>query len=74
MATSAADKAARDARLDQLVSLTQQWSQKTQKMYNDRVDSLKRILQGRNAGQLLDAQQKAVSALTVTEISNFLSG
>ena len=64
----------RDQRLDQLVQLTQQWSQRRQKELNDRVASLTRMLQGRGLGQLIDAQQQAVTALAVTEIDNFLAG
>jgi hypothetical protein len=64
----------RDKRLDQLVALTQQWSAQRQKELNDRVASLTRILQGRGAGQLLNAQQEAATALVATEIDNFLTG
>lgn len=69
-----ASQAERDKRLDQLVKLTQQWSQQRQKELNDRVTQLKRMLQGRGLGQLIDAQQQAVTDLTVTEIDNFLAG
>lgn len=69
-----ASQAERDKRLDQLVKLTQQWSQQRQKELNDRVTQLKRMLQGRGLGQLIDAQQQAVTELTVAEIDNFLAG
>jgi len=69
-----ASQAERDQRLDQLVQLTQQWSQQRQKELNDRVTQLTRMLQGRGLGQLIDAQQQAVTALAVTEIDNFLAG
>lgn len=69
-----ATKAERDQRLDELVQTTKQWSEKRQKELNDRVASLKRILEGRGEGQLLNAQQEAASALVVDEINQFLTG
>lgn len=69
-----ATKAERDRRLDELVQTTKQWSEKRQKELNDRVASLKRILEGRGEGQLLNAQQEAASALVVDEINQFLTG
>lgn len=53
---------------------TKKWSQKRQKELNDRVASLKRVLEGRGEGQLLNAQQEAASALVVDEINQFLTG
>lgn len=69
-----ATKAERDQRLDELVQITKKWSQKRQKELNDRVASLKRVLEGRGEGQLLNAQQEAASALVVDEINQFLTG
>jgi len=69
-----ATKAERDKRLDELVQATKQWSEKRQKEINDRVAMLKRMLEGRGQGQLLDAQKQAATGLVADEIDNFLSG
>lgn len=69
-----ATKAERDQRLDELVQTTKQWSEKRQKDLNDRVAALKRVLEGRGEGQLLNAQQEAASSLVVDEINQFLTG
>ena len=68
-----ATKAERDKRLDELVQATKQWSEKRQKEINDRVAMLKRMLEGRGQGQLLDAQKQAATGLVADEIDNLLS-
>lgn len=67
-------KADRDARLDQLISLTHSWSQQRQQELNNRVTQLQTMLKARGAGQLLDASSTAATGLVVTEINKFLSG
>ena len=66
--------AERNARMDQLISLTQSWSQKRQKELNDRVAQLTSMLKGRGAGQLLNANTTAATGLVVDEINKFLTG
>jgi hypothetical protein len=66
--------AQRNARLDQLVQLTQSWSQQRVQQLNDRVAFLKRVLTARGQGSLLDANQQAAQQLVVTEINQFLTG
>ena len=69
-----ATKAERDARLDELISLTKTWSQKRQKELNDRVTQLTNMLKARGAGQLLNATTTAATGLVVDEINRFLAG
>jgi len=66
--------AQRNARLDQLVQLTQSWAQQRTQQLNDRVAFLKRVLQARGQGALLNANQQAAQQLVVTEINQFLVG
>ena len=67
-------KTQRDARLDQLNTLVQQWStQRTQEL-KQRVTFLTNVLQARGEGQLLQATAVAATALVVNSINDFLTG
>jgi hypothetical protein len=66
--------AQRNARLDQLVQATQQWASTRTSELQQRVDFLKKVLQARGQGALLNANQQAAQQLVVTEINQFLTG
>ena len=67
-------KKQRDARVDQLVKLTKEWSAATKAEYNDRADMLKRLLKGRGVGAAAQTTVAKTEQLVVDEIDNFLAG
>jgi hypothetical protein len=66
--------AQRNARLDQLVQLTQSWANTRTQELNNRVAFLKKMLTARGQGSLLNANQQAAQQLVVSEINTFLAG
>jgi hypothetical protein len=66
--------AQRNARLQALVTATQQWATSQTTVLNNRVSFLTKMLQARGQGSLLTANQQAAQQLVVTEINEFLSG
>lgn len=66
--------AQRNARLQQLVTLTQQWATTRTAELTTRVAFLTKMLQARGQGSLLNANQQAAQQLVVNEINEFLAG
>lgn len=65
----------RNARLDKLKLLTQQWADQQKKRLNEQVSLGKRILKGRTGSErLAQASVQSVSDLTVNQINDFLTG
>lgn len=65
----------RNARLDKLKLLTQQWADQQKKRLNEQVSLGKRILKGRTGSErLAQASVQSVSDLTVSQINDFLTG
>lgn len=70
-----AKTAARNARLDALVTATNDWAQKQTDLLNAQVALNKRILKGRTGSErLAQTSVEASSSLTVDEINQFLTG
>lgn len=70
-----ADAAARDARLQALLSATQAWATSQTTVINGQVTVLQNILTGRTGSSSLPASAvDATSALVVSSISQFLTG
>jgi phage gp36-like protein len=70
-----ADKAARDARLDQLKEATVAWADKERKRYEDEVALLKKIMKGRVGSERLNnVSTQAATDLLVDELDQFLTG
>ncbi len=73
--TSAAATAARNARLQKLLTATQAWATAQTAVLNNEVAVLQSILTGRNGAQsLAQAGVNAASDLVVSSISDFLVG
>lgn len=68
-----ANEADRDARLDSLLTATQDWAKKRRKELQNRIDVSKQILRGRTGSERL-AQDSvdAASSVVVEEIEDFL--
>ncbi len=70
-----ANKAERDARLDELVGATKAWSKTRQKVLTDQVAFAKRVLRGRTGSERLNNETVTkASNLLVDEIDTFLTG
>lgn len=68
-------KAARDARIDALVTATKDWAKNRRAELQARVDSSKRILKGRTGAERLAAHTiNTAKELVVDEIDQFLVG
>jgi len=74
MGIDAERKKKRDARMDELVTLTKSWSKSTQAQYTARVEMLKRLVKGRSTGRVTQTTVEAASSLVVDEIDAFLTG
>lgn len=67
-------KAARDARLDALVTATTQWADRRTKELKDRVATVKKLLKGRTGSErLATTTSQAASDLVVRQIDDFLT-
>ena len=66
--------AQRNARLQALVTATQQWASTRTQQIQSRVDFLTKMLQARGQGSLLNGNQQAAQQLVVNEINEFLAG
>jgi hypothetical protein len=65
----------RNARLDKLKALVQQWATQQKKRLNDQVSLGKRVLKGRTGSErLAQASVESVGDLTVKQINDFLTG
>jgi hypothetical protein len=70
-----ASKAARDARLTNLVSEVNTWADKKQKYLDDQVTRGKAILRGRTGAERLNNESVSSASLLLTdEISRFTQG
>lgn len=68
-----ADAAARNARLDALLTATQTWATKRRKELTDRASIGKQILRGRSGSERLARNGvEAASTLVVDELDDFL--
>jgi hypothetical protein len=67
--------AARNARLDQLVTATKEYTVKTRKQLQDQAAFAKRVLKGRTGMERLNNETvQAASQLVVDKIDEFLGG
>lgn len=72
--SSSPSEAARNARLDALVTATTQWADRRTKELNDKVSVIKKILKGRTGSErLASATSQAASDAVVREIDEFLA-
>lgn len=70
-----ANKAERDARLDELATATKAWAKKRREQLQTQVSFAKRTLKGRTGSErLAKASVSATTTLVVDQINEFLTG